>query len=104
MLAKKKKYKYQSKIPARQMTYWVGILGYEILDEVVSPMCGISGVVADLYGADILLYAQNEAHAEKILKKILKRYKISKYDVLLTTQSPIALIALAILECGTYKV
>ena len=88
------------------VTSLVGTIGYDILDEVISPACGIDSVIADLYMADILIYADDDKHAMKIAKKILKRYKVKDQDHLYQTLMiswPIALIVLLILEDGDYS-
>lgn len=90
------------KIPKDQITHWVGRLGYEIIDEIIAPECGIDCVIADLYLADVATYAMNEKHGYKIIRKIYKKYHIPKMSVLLTPQTPIALLALAVLEEGRY--
>ncbi len=91
------------KIPQKQINHWVGRLGYEIIDEIIAPECGIGSVVADLYLADIGTYTSGDKQSQKIINKIYRKYKIPKMSVLLTDHTPIALLALAILEEGTYK-
>lgn len=85
------------------MVFWIGNISYEIIDEIISPMCGISGVFADLYLADIVTYADTKELQEKILRKIYRKYNIKKNDVFLNANMPIALLALAVIENGKYK-
>ena len=89
----------KKKINKNQLTHWIGKLGYEIIDEIISPMCEISDVVADLYLADVITYAVDDKLADKIIKKIKERYKIDYY---IMPDTPIALIVLVILEDGVY--
>lgn len=91
------------KIPKKQLDYWIGSIGYQILDDIVAPECNISGIMADLYLASVMDYADDEKQGRKIIKKIYSKYKIPKYSVYLSEEAPIALLALAILECGEYK-
>ena len=95
------------KIDPEQITSLVGTIGYDILDNVISTMCGIDGVIADLYLVDIGVYADGDKQTLKIAKKILKRYKIKDehglYSDLMSGNWPIALIVLLILEDGDYS-
>lgn len=88
----------------KQMT---GSIGYDILDNIVSPICGISGIMANLYLATILDYTMDEddPDTDKIIEEICKRYKLEYLDDEKTVppifaDMPIALIALYILENG----
>lgn len=103
----KNKPAYTKKIPKKQITQWVGALGYEIIDEIITPNCPSitpGSVVADLYGASISLYTDNEKQDNKIVKQIIKRYKLDPLEakIVVDPDVPIALIVLYILEAGTY--
>lgn len=95
------------KVDPEQITSLIGTIGYDILDNVISPACGIDSVIADLYLADISVYADGDKQTLKIAKKILKRYKIKDehglYADLISGGWPIALIVLLILEDGDYS-
>lgn len=91
---------YMKKIPQKQMSGWIGTIGYDIIDRIISPVCGISGVVADLYVCDILLYADDDKQAERIVRKVCKKYSLP--ITLVQTTTPIALIALMVIEHGKY--
>lgn len=88
------------RLSKKQLGYWIGKIGYDILDNIVGPACGASNILADLYLVDVATYAIEEELCEKIVKKIVRKYKIGGY--LVTEVTPIALIALIILEEGKY--
>lgn len=94
-------------IPRLTITRLIGAIGYDIIDNVICPECGIDSVIADLYLADISCYADGDKQSLKIAKKILKRYKIKDehglYSDLISGGWPIALIVLLILEDGDYS-
>lgn len=88
------------RIPKKQLSYWIGKIGYDILDDIIAPACGISEILADLYLANVNDYAMDEKQVDEILQKIGEKYDIGDYPLL--EGMPIACIALIILENGKY--
>ena len=77
-------------------------ISYDILDNIVSKICEIGPIMADIYLADIGCYTFNdEEEFEKIRTAIQKRYKLDPKKQLvetLTETTPLALIALQIMD------
>ncbi|GEM_PF-3341297 len=90
------------KINPKILTYWIGKIGYQIIDEIISPMCGIDGVIAELYLVDIGIYTMDDKLTAKIATKIVKRYKLDKIYAELIQDWNLAQIVLLILEEGEY--
>ncbi|MHA1437967.1 MAG: hypothetical protein ACTSPD_10355 [Promethearchaeota archaeon] len=96
-------------IDKKELKNAIGSIGYDILDNIVSPICGIEGIIADLYLATLLDYTLGEDSPEndKIIKTICERYKLEYLDdeneiPPIYPDMSIALIALYILENGEY--
>lgn len=88
-------------ITKNEMSKHVGNIGYDILDNIVGPVCGISGIFADLYLADIETYTYEDKEQKKIFKLISKKYEVN-INWGIFCNKPIALIALYIMEEGNY--
>lgn len=72
---------------------------YEILDEIISPVCGISGVSADIYMADLDCYCgSDDKETELILDKIAEKYKVDREYLDCISSAPLGLIALYTLD------
>lgn len=106
--------KNNMKIEKELVSKAVGQIGYDIIDNIISPICGVSGVFADLYLADISIYTDSEEQGQEVIKAIYERYKMpidevidvetnkSSYRFSVQDSWPIALIVLLILEEGEY--
>ena len=93
-------------INKKELSKLIGQIGYEILDEIIAPVCGIEGIIADLYLADMACYTMgDEENEKKIIDKIIERYKLYRTDaeLIIDSSMPIALIVLFILENGEYS-
>lgn len=90
------------RIDNKLLSLWIIKIGFEIIDDVISPICGIDHVIADLYLADVWVYASDQKEVDKIFREIRKKYKLNKYT-LLDDSIPIAMIALEILLEGEYQ-
>ena len=89
-------------INKKELSKHIGSIGYDILDEIVSPVCGIGAIMADLYLAEINTYTScDEKENKKIFKLISKKYNI-KMDKEYFSEAPIALLALYIMEESDY--
>ena len=76
-------------------------ISYEILDEIVSPVCGIpkGTIVADIWLADLECYIMDDSQErEKIYEEIKKKYQISddEMDAYVDSYTPLIQIALFI--------
>jgi len=85
-----------------ELSKYIDKIGYEIIDDIISPMCGISDVIADLYLADIQTYEYDEKKAIRIAEKVFKKYGIKNGYAEIFIDKPIALLALFILEESNY--
>lgn len=82
-------------------------IAYEILDEIVSPVCEIpkGSIWADIFAADIACYAFEEEEEQEIIKRICDKYKIhsiceGEFIAPFEPWWPLSLIALYILING----
>ena len=81
-------------------------IGYDILDKIVSPVCGIGVGMVDLYLVDIETYTMgDEEQDQEIIEQIHEKYGVSYMDdedkiSHIDNYMPIALIALYIIENG----
>ena len=88
---------------ADELTKLIGKIGYEILDDIVAPTVGISGIVADLYLADVPTYTSDESEDEIIINRFIEKYNIdSELGWEYFINMPIALLALYVLENTDY--
>lgn len=90
-------------LTADELTKLIGKIGYEILDDIIGPTLGISGIVADLYLADVPTYTSDEAEDEIIINLFIEKYGIDNtcgWEYL--AKMPIALLALYVLENTDY--
>lgn len=79
-------------------------ISYDILDEVVSPVCHIpkGGIVANVFLADLGCYTIGDEEEEKQLdKELRKRYSLDEH-VDLPMYVPVASIALSVILFGHY--
>lgn len=89
-----------------ELSSLVSKIGYEILDKIISPICGIGGIAADLYLVDIETYTMGDEDQDQlILDYIHEKYQLSYMDdedkiSPIDNYMPIALIALYIIENG----
>lgn len=88
------------RLTKKQLGYWIGKIGYDILDDIIGPATRCSNILAELYLVDVATYAAGEKLCEKIVKKICRKYRVEAY--LINENTPIALMALIILENGKY--
>jgi hypothetical protein len=73
---------------------------YEVLDQIIAPMCGIDGVIADCYMAAIDCYSNgDEVLEERIIERIIKDYKLNEHAPI-DAFTPLALIGLLIIDKG----
>ena len=73
-------------------------IAYEILDEIVSPVCEIpGGIGADIYLADLACYADDK-QVQVILDKVVERYGVDRDRLESLDRQPIGLIAMYVLE------
>ena len=84
-----------------ELTCLIGKIGYEILDDIVSPMAGIGGAFADLYIATINDHTFDDDIDDKILFAIEKKYSVSMG--MFSGGDPLISIIVYILENGEYK-
>lgn len=54
-------------------------IAYEILDEIISPVCGIGDIWVDIHLANIGCYA-DETEEKQIFKLIGEKYKLQNYN------------------------
>jgi hypothetical protein len=71
-------------------------IAYEIIDEIICPVCGISGVMADLWLADIETYTmEDDQEREAILAKIEEKYQLKENELnYIDSYTPLIMIAL----------
>lgn len=71
-------------------------IAYEIIDEVICPVCGISDVMADIWLADIETYCMEDDHErEEILAKIEIKYELKENELhYIDSYTPLIMIAL----------
>jgi hypothetical protein len=73
---------------------------YEVLDQIIGPMCGIEGIVADCYEAGIDCYCNDDEELEnRIIEEIRIKYALGQYCTI-DAFTPLALIALLIIDKG----
>ena len=93
----------------KQLVYRVIELAYEVLNDVILPMCGIKEVFADPYLASIDCYTcsvtsatqsiNDEVLEQEIVDAIIKKYNLNEYAPI-SGYTPLALIALIIIDKG----
>lgn len=88
----------------KQLVDRVVKLAYEVLNDVILPMCDIEGAFADPYLASIDCYTcsirGNEDKLEQeIVDAIIKKYNLNEYAPI-SGFTPLALIALIIIDKG----
>ena len=72
---------------------------YEILDSIVSPVCGMGGISADIYMADLDCYTiGDEKQTSLILDKIAEKYQVDREYLDCLSSAPLGLIALYTLD------
>ncbi len=88
------------------VTFLIGKIGYDILDNIVAPMAGIGSPFANLYLATINDHTCDEILDIKIINKVIERYKLQKEEYLdeFLVDFPIALLALYIIENGDLSI
>jgi len=71
-------------------------IAYDIIDNIICPVCGISEVVADLWLADIETYVQeDDKQREKILGMIEEKYNLKENELhYVDAYTPLIMIAL----------
>lgn len=96
-------------VTSEEISHYIGEIGYHILDTIVSPICGIDGVMADLYLAEISTYTNDETEKYEIMQKVFDHYGLftgnAETDEIQMNEfadKPIALLALYILEEGNF--
>jgi len=90
-------------IKKEELSKYIGNIGYDIIDNIISPVCGIDKVIADLYLADIQTYTfGDKKENNKIIKQVEKKYNIKLEYPKYFLETPLALLALYILECSDY--
>lgn len=79
-------------------------LAYEILDEIISPICDIGNVIADCNLATINDYTMgDEKEINEIINKIIEKYNLEEGEGaylsnIMTEDMPLNLISLMIIE------
>lgn len=74
--------------------------GYEILDKIIGPMCGMDIGMTNIFMAGIDCYtASDEELEERIIEAIKKKYNLRKHCPF-DAFTPLALIALLIIDRG----
>jgi len=65
-------------IDKKELYKEINKIAYEILDEIVSPICKIpkGRIWADLFHADICCYAMGDKENEQIFEEINKKYNL----------------------------
>ena len=88
----------------KTLTTLIGTISYDILDNIVCPLAGIGSPLADLYLADINDHTFDEKIDKKVLKKISEKYKVDLEHSGLDAETPLALLALYIIENGKWDI
>jgi hypothetical protein len=80
----------------------IGTIGYDIIDNIIAPVAGIKYVIADLYLANVETYVHDKNEIDSVYRAIEKKYCLITHTLDHVEGCPIALIALLILEEGSY--
>ena len=63
----------------RQVSDRVHEVSYEILREIVGPVCEIQGIMADIHRADLACFADSRKQRDEVLRRISEKYGVSTY-------------------------